>query len=140
MGEARSVVEGFYDAFNRGDLDGVRQYFAEDTENVDPTGTLRGWEAFRQFIQGFKDASPDAKLVARRWVEEGPVVVAEGLFEGTFTGPLRSPAGELPPTGKSYALPFMEINEVEGGRITKHRVYYDQVSFMAALGVQPPPG
>jgi ketosteroid isomerase-like protein len=46
-----------------------------------------------------------------------------------------TPQGELPPTGKSFELPYMEINEVEGGRVTSHRVYYDQLSFLSALGV-----
>lgn len=140
MGESRSLVERFYDAFNRGDLDAARECVTEDLENTDPTGTIRGWDAFRVFIQTFKDASPDATLTANRWIEEGDSVASEGAFRGTFTAPLRSPGGDLPPTGQPFELPFAEFNRIEGGRIKIHRVYYDQLGFLTALGAMPPPG
>lgn len=138
MGESRSLVEAFYEAFNRGDLDGTRQYFSDDMENTDPSGTLHGWDAFRGFMEGFKTASPDARLIATNWIEDGNVVAVEGSFAGTFTGPMRSPSGEVPPTGRSFELPFVEVNETEGGRIKGHRVYYDQMGFLSALGLMPP--
>lgn len=140
MGEGRSVVEAFYEAFSRGDLEAARATMSDDIENVDPTGTIRGWEAFRQFIQTFKDASPDCRLVARRFVEDGNLVANEGSFEGTFTNALRSPAGELPPTGQRFELPFAEFNEIEDGRIKRHTVYYDQMALLTALGAMQPPG
>ena len=137
MGEARSTVERFYEAFNSGKLEDAHEVISENLENTDPTGTIHGWDAFLQYISAFKSAMPDATLNPKRFVESGDVVVTEGTFSGTFTNPLPGPQGELPPTGKSFELPFMEINEVEGGRVTRHRVYYDQLSFMMALGVQP---
>ena len=42
--------------------------------------------------------------------------------------------------GKSFELPYVEINVARGGRLASHRVYYDQVSFMAALGIARPQG
>ncbi len=113
---------------------------SEDVENIDPTGTIRGRDNFRQFIEVFKVASPDARLEARNVIEDGPRAVIEGVFTGTFTGPLRSPQGEVPPNGKSFELPFAEINEVKDGKVKSHRVYYDQVAFMTALGLMPAQG
>jgi ketosteroid isomerase-like protein len=137
MGEARSVVEGFYDAFNRGDLEATRRFVSDDVENVDPTGVIRGWEGFRQYIGGFKAAIPDAQLHARTWIESGDMAVVEGMFTGTFTNPLTAPAGDIQPTGKSFELPYAEINQVRNGRIVSHRDYYDQMTFLAVLGVTP---
>ncbi|HEX8098913.1 MAG TPA: ester cyclase [Actinomycetota bacterium] len=135
MGEAQSTVQHFYDAFNSGELDSARDVVADDFENTDPTGTLRGWDAFREYISVFKSAMPDATLNPKRFVESGNTVVTEGTFTGTFTNPMPSPQGEVPPTGKPFELPFMEINDVENGRVKSHRVYYDQMAFMAALGL-----
>jgi ketosteroid isomerase-like protein len=137
MGTVRSLVEGFYEAFNRGDLEAARRYVSDDIENVDPTGLIRGWEAFRQYLGGFKGAIPDAELHAKTWIESGDTAVVEGMFSGTFTNPLPTPAGEIPPTGRSFELPYVEINQERNGRIASHRVYYDQVTFLAALGVTP---
>jgi steroid delta-isomerase-like uncharacterized protein len=138
MGEARSIVEGFYEAFNRNDLDAAQAFFAEDVESVDPSGTRRGYGEFRAFANVFKEASPDAKLTPTTWVEQGNLIATEGTFAGTFTGPLRAPQGEMPPTGASFRLPFIEINEIRDGKIQSHRTYYDQMTFMAAMGLMPP--
>ncbi len=85
-------------------------------ENTDPTGTIRGCDALYQYVSVFKNAIPDATLNPKTFVESGNTVVTEGTFTGTFTKPLASPQGELPPRGKSFELPFMEINDVENGR------------------------
>jgi predicted ester cyclase len=138
MGEARTAVEAFYDAFSRGDIDAALDARTEDIGNVDPSGTIRGRDAFRQFVESFKAASPDAKLNLKTLLEDGNVSASEGTFTGTFTGPLRMADGEILPTGNAFELWFVEINEVENGKIRKHRVYYDQMAFLAALGVQPP--
>lgn len=34
---------------------------------------------------------------------------------------------------------FADFFEVEGGRIVKHRLYYDQVTFLTQLGLMPGP-
>ena len=137
MGEAQSTVQRFYDAFNSGKLEEAREVVTDDLENTDPTGTIHGWDAFHQYISGFKSAIPDATLNPKRFVESGNTLVTEGTFTGTFTNPMQTPQGEVPPTGKAFELPFMEINEVEKGRVKSHRVYYDQMTFMAALGLGP---
>jgi steroid delta-isomerase-like uncharacterized protein len=138
MAGAKELAQKFYDAFNRGDLDAAREYFSDDVENWDPTGMIKGWDAFRQFIGVFKAASPDSKLNVKTWIDGGDVVAMEGTFTGTFTNPLPTPQGELPPNGKPFELPFVEVNEARGGRITSHRVYYDQMAFLTALGAMPP--
>ena len=140
MGEARSIVEAFYEVFNHNDLEGARRYFTDDVESIDPTGVQNGFDAFKAFAEVFKVASPDATLVAKTWIEDGDLVATEGTFAGTFTGPLRSPQGEMPPTGASFELPFVEINQIVDGKIRSHRTYYDQMSFMAAIGLMPAAG
>jgi hypothetical protein len=34
----------------RGDLDAVRECFSDDVVNVDPLGSLKGWDVFRQLL------------------------------------------------------------------------------------------
>jgi ketosteroid isomerase-like protein len=55
---------------------------------------------------------------------------------GTNTGPLRMPSGEAhQPTGKQVRIRSCDIAKVEGGEITSHHFYFDQVEFLAQLGL-----
>ena len=140
MGEARAVVDRFYAAYNAGYTSDTLPQFDRDVVTVDPAaGEMRGIDAFAGYLGGFIRAIPDAKLNVVRAVESGDMVAIEGTFTGTNTGPLASPQGEIPPTGRAFVLPYMEIYEVRGGRIVSHHIYYDQMSFLGQLGLLPPP-
>src|SRR5438034_243691 len=54
---------------------------------------------------------------------------------GTHTGPLTGPRGEIPPTNRPLDLEFSDLFETDGDRITRQRIYYDQVQFMSQLGL-----
>ncbi len=139
-GELRAVVERFYEAFNRGDFDAVTEVFAPDVETTDPgLGTVRGVEPWRAYGEAFKRALPDARLNLRSAVEAGERLAVEGAFTGTFTGPLMSSQGEVPPTGRTIDVPYADFFTVRGGRIVAHRVYYDQVELGTQLGLMPAP-
>ena len=48
--------------------------------------------------------------------------------------------GEVPPTGRSIDLPFTTVFQARDGKLTAHRAYWDNVGFMAQLGLMPGPG
>jgi len=82
-------------------------------------------------------AFPDSRLEVHTLIEAGNRVVVEGAYAGTHTGPLASPQGTVPPTGRTLALPYCEVFEVSAGRIASKHVYYDQMTFAAQLGLLP---
>lgn len=43
----------------------------------------------------------------RSVIEQGNVVVLEAATTGTCTGPMATPEGEVPPTGRSYMAPLV---------------------------------
>jgi steroid delta-isomerase-like uncharacterized protein len=135
------VVERFYEAFNRGDFDAATEVFAPDLETTDPAlGTVHSVEPWRAYGEAFKRALPDARFNLRSALESGETVAVEGTFTGTFTAPLTSPQGEVPPTGRTIDVPYADFFTVRGGRIVAHRVYYDQVQLGTQLGLMPAPG
>ena len=56
----------------------------------------------------------------------------------TFTGTHSAPLGDLPATGRSVSLQFVDIMRVRDGRIIEHWLSMNQLSFMQQLGVIPP--
>jgi ketosteroid isomerase-like protein len=100
---------------------------------------MSGIGPFIGYGQAFLRAFPDGRIHRDRYVEDGDSVVVEGRFTGTNTGPLQTPAGELPATGRPLELPFADVFRLAGGRITEHRIYYDTVGMLAQLGLMPEP-
>jgi predicted ester cyclase len=134
------IVKQHYANMSTGAWERDREIMSADVVTVDPTGTMTGIEAFLEHEVAFVTAFPDARAELVRAVESGDVVMTEGIFSGTHTAPLASPAGEIPPTGKSLRLPFADVFVVRDGLIVEHHIYYDQVAFMAQLGLMPAPG
>jgi steroid delta-isomerase-like uncharacterized protein len=140
MSEARDLVEQHNRAFNERSWSSAPQLCSPDLVMVEPAaGTVHGVEAFIGYAQGFTQAFPDSRLEVNTLTEAGDRVVVEGVYTGTHTGPLASPQGTVPPTGRTLALPYCEVFEVAAGRIASKHVYYDQMAFAAQLGLLPEP-
>ena len=133
---ARELASRFYEAFDSGDIDGVLAVFAEDLETIDPgMGTVHGHGPFREYIETLKRAVPDARAVIDDMYDAGDVVVVEGRFAGTFTGPLASPDGDIEPTGATVDLRFADVSRARDGKIVSYHTYYDQLGLLTQLGV-----
>jgi len=63
----------------------------------------------------------------------------EAVFNGTHTGPLSTPNGAIPPTGKQIPLKQVFLHRIEGGRIASETVYLDQLEFLTQLGLAGAP-
>jgi len=141
MGAARDVVQRFTDDFNmrRVNREEADRIFDPGIVSVDPSGTYNGIDAFLGYVQGYITGFPDAKLNPTHIVESGDLVIVEGEYTGTNTGPMATPQGTMPATGKSIRLPYADVFEVKNGKIAKHRTYFDQMTFLGQLGMLPAP-
>lgn len=138
MGDLESSVRKFYERFSAGDLDGASSVFHEDVVTVEPAlGRAESLAEWRAYGEAFRRACPDARMAVASLMESGDTVAVEATFSGTFTGPLSSPQGEIPPTGAAFELDFADFFRFRDGRVAEHHVYYDQVAFMGALGLAP---
>ena len=130
------AVGRFYAAFDRGDLDAGVLLFAEQLEIIDPgMGKVHGRDRFREYLQTLKRALPDAQAVIEHRVDAGDMVVVEGRFVGTYTGPLTTDDGDVEPTGASVDLRFVDLLHVSGGAIISYHTYYDQLDLFTQLGL-----
>ena len=140
MGELESSVRLFYEHFGQGDMDAAASIYHDDVVTVEPAlGRATSVAEWRSYGEAFRRASPDAHMVLHRVLEDGEMVAVEATFAGTFTGPLASSEGEVPPSGEAFEIPFADFFQFRDGRVSEHHVYYDRVAFMAALRIVPPP-
>jgi steroid delta-isomerase-like uncharacterized protein len=137
-----AIVRDLFDAFNNHDLDRVAAMVSEDFVLADfaaESQVFRGLQGIRQWLQIFLTALPDANTEFTNVVADGENwVFTEFVGQGTHTGPLVGPAGNIPPTGRRIEFPVGELMRVEEGKFTLVHVYYDGATLMRQLGVFPP--
>ncbi len=139
MGEARAIMDRATEAAFSGNVEGLRECYADDATAITPdAGELRGRDEIVRWISQFTEALPDARWESVFKHEAGDTAIDEGYVVGTNTGPLEMTTGEtLPPTGQQVRVRGVDAATVHDGRITNHRFYYDQMEFLAQLGLAP---
>ncbi len=137
MAEAREISDRYTDAINAHDAEAIGALYADDGVLSDPAGEFRGPEAIVQYWESFFTAFPDLSGRDEFKAESGDTAINEWSASGTHSGPLETPEGTIPATGKQATLRGCDAITVRDGRITSHRVYYDQLAFMTQLGLVP---
>jgi predicted ester cyclase len=133
MSPLHTAIERHLAAFNAKDADA--ESFSANAEVVAPGARLRGREQVLDWLGVYWEAFPDAHNEIDRSIESGSVTAAEGRLMGTHTGTLRTPQGDVPPTGRSVELPWMSMYEVDGEELVSEHLYFDANEFMTQLGL-----
>ena len=136
---ADKLVRLYVETFNQKDPIGWAALFAADAVLHDPVfpEPTRGRDAIQSMIEGILRAFPD--LV---WKQVGDPIDAGGRVavvvsaEGTHSGPLAMPGGDVPPTGKSVAFESAVLWTIDSdGLIAEERSYFDATGVAAQLGL-----
>ena len=96
-----------------------------------PHGIPADREGGKMYLSGFLNAFPDSQFTIDDMIAEGDRVATKKTFTGTHTADF----GEIPATGKSVTLQFVDIMRVRDGKIIEHWLSMDQLSFLQQLGV-----
>ena len=139
MTDAAQVVKNWAARLDAGDLDGSSELVAADVEWSNPVASVRGREELRGLLGVFWTAIPDFEHDITDVVSSGELVALRGVASGTHTGPLATPAGEVPASGRAVSFPFAAWARVENGLIREFRGYWDVMGFMQQIGAMPEP-
>jgi steroid delta-isomerase-like uncharacterized protein len=129
-------VRDHVDAENASDYDAALatfahpryEYVATDEVYDGPEEVMAHW---REMDRAFPDQL--VEIVAMHHADEA--VLMEAVARGTHSGPFRG----LPPTGRSYEVPFLGIFVFEGENLVCERVYLDTNTMLRALGIARDP-
>jgi predicted ester cyclase len=135
MSTPMEILERHVAAFAAKDADA--EPFAADSQVIEPGGEHSGREQILEWLGGYWEAFPDARLEIVCPVESGSRAAAEGRFSGTHTGTLRMPEGEVPPTGRKVEIRWAAIYEARGDELLSEHLYFDPTQFMTQLGLTP---
>jgi predicted ester cyclase len=139
MTDTRTIVEQLFAVIDGHRFDDVDTVLHPDAEMNTPFGQGLTGPAWVELNRGFATTFPDGGHTLVRTVCSGDHCAVEGLWTGTHTGPMASPAGVVPPTGRRVTLPFAGVLTQREGRIAAMTIYFDQMTMLGQLGLVPEP-
>jgi steroid delta-isomerase-like uncharacterized protein len=105
-------------------------------DEVATSRSTTGADATIELWKGWAQAFPDAKgTIHNTHVTGNHVVVLELSWRGTHKGPLQTPGGMIPATGKSIDVRACAVVEVAGERARSQRHYFDMGTLLRQIGV-----
>ncbi|HEX4679943.1 MAG TPA: ester cyclase [Gaiellaceae bacterium] len=133
------IARSLYDHWNERQFDKIADLVAADGEIVivGSDTHFHGPAGAVEFSQMWAEGFPDGRVEIDNVVASGDHVVLQFTGDGTQTGPLKSPVGEIPATGRSMSLKLCDVHEIRDGKIRLVQTYFDSVSILMQLGVMP---
>jgi steroid delta-isomerase-like uncharacterized protein len=133
------IARSLYDHWNERQFDKIADLMAAEGEIVlmGSDTHFRGPSGAIEFSQMWAEGFPDGRVKIDNVVASGNHVVLQYTGEGTQTGALKSPVGEIPATGRSITLELCDVHEIRDGKIRSMQSYFDSASMLMQLGVMP---
>jgi uncharacterized protein (TIGR02246 family) len=132
--DPKQVLDRNITAINTRDIEGYLANQQPDVQFVLPGGvTLQGRDQLRDYVEAQWAAFPDGTLTFGARVFGDDAAAVEVVFTGTHTGPMATPDGPIPPTGKTVTLHTASILSIKDGLIASEHVYMDQLELMGQL-------
>ena len=131
------VVKQAFENVNKHVLDDDDQLSSPNAriKTVDsPTELSR--DQYREYMRGILNAFPDIHFTIRDIIAQGDKLAVTWTAKGTNKGNYVSPDGKsMPATNRLVQLPGCTIYEFRNNMVARQEVLWDQVSFMAQLGL-----
>ena len=124
-----ALIKRYYDAFNRGDADGMLACLADDVVHDVNQGVRRpGKEAFRVFCghmsRCYEENLENIVILASA---DGSRAAAEFNVHGTY---IATDEGLPPASGQTYVLPAGTFFAISNGLITRVTTYYNLTDWL----------
>ena len=137
---AREAFERGTATFNAHDIEGFAKVLADDVVFKAPGGVHgEGKAACAAFFGSWFTAFPDAHVDVQAVHIMDDVAVEEGTFTGTHNGVLHSPMGDVPPTGRSVKVDYIQVLRFRDGKHLGFNLMFDRLMMLEQLGLVPAP-
>ncbi|MFJ8231376.1 ester cyclase [Streptomyces sp. NPDC094448] len=138
--ENMQLMQSLDDAWNAQDWDTFDSRHAPDTIVHWPgqPAPTRGRHDHRAEAVAFFATFPDNHVANRPYrvlIGGGDWTCSVARFTGTMTGPMKGPGGEIPPTGRAFAVDFCTVAHWVDGMIVEENLFYDLVGLMQQIGL-----
>ncbi|WP_405833324.1 nuclear transport factor 2 family protein [Streptomyces sp. NBC_01176] len=118
------------------DVDAFTDSFAKDgVFNDEVAGQAYRGKALGDVLPYMANLFPDVHRNLKRITVNGDEVSIELSIQGTFEGPLQSPAGTVEPNGAKIDAPTADFWYLRDGKVEKFNCYVGYTAMYAQMGV-----
>ena len=136
MSDTRSILERGIELWNAHDREGWVGLFHEEADLEAPGGIqVQGRSGAELFYDTWNEAFPDNSIADAVVFGAGEQGAEEARFEGTHTGVLHTPNGDIPPTGRKVVSGYAAVCRVQDDKVTSFHMYFDVAEVLAQLGL-----
>jgi steroid delta-isomerase-like uncharacterized protein len=132
MSDNSMTARAIYESWEKRDYDGIVENMIEQVVFTDMARSQvhDGRAAVRDFFESWATACPDSGCGAKVIAYSDGVVVVEGVWVGTNTGPF----GPFGATGQEVSMPWVNVLRFNPeGQIMAGAAYYDQLTPLTQL-------
>ncbi len=131
------VAKASITAYNEKNFDKFRDLVANGAvfDEIATGRVVNGIDGILDLFRGWATALPDSKGTVLNEYLSDNIVVLELLWTGTHTGPLQTPNGTIPPTGKKINVRACQVCQFSRDKIQNMRHYFDMATLLKQLGV-----
>jgi steroid delta-isomerase-like uncharacterized protein len=133
--ENKRLVRRFYEAIDRGDLNAMDEFVAEDYVDHNPPpfpGLAKGRDGLKQVFKTFSEATPGHHEIEDQ-IAEGDKVVTRMTSYGKHEGDLPG----APRTGNDLRMTSITIHRIADGKLAEKWSEKDVLGFLKQIGVMP---
>ena len=134
--ENKALVRRFYEEIDKGNVDAMDQFVAEDyiDHNPAPFVAATGLEGLKQSFKIFEKATPGYHIIEDQ-IAEGDKVVTRLTSIGKHEGDLPG----APRTGNDMKMTSITIHRIANGKLAEKWSEKDMIALLTQLGVMKPP-
>lgn len=134
--DAKALALRMYELFESDDIDAFDGLVAEDVVDHNPfPGQPDGLEGVKFLTRMIRSAFPDFHQDIKDVIAEGDRVAVHSTMTGTQRGEFMG----VPATGRRIEVDSIDIFRFDSGKAVEHWGLFDQMTFMAQLGMMPEP-
>jgi predicted ester cyclase len=135
---AREAFEKGTATFNAMTLMGLLKFLPTTSSSSAPGGIHgEGKAACAAFFGSWFAAFPNARVEVEAVHIVDHVAVEEGTFMGTQNGVLHGPMGDIPPTGRSVEVDYIQVLRFRDGKHVSFNLMFDRLTMLEQLGLAP---
>jgi predicted ester cyclase len=123
--EAKTVGDWYLKARNEANLALLDKIYSPGVIVHDPSQpeNIVGLDSLKNQYKNTHTTIPDVKFSLDEMYIKGDKMAWIFTMSGTITGPIRTPFGDLPPTGKTFRLSGVAIDRIVEGKIAEEWVW-----------------